>query len=126
MAEHAVKNSGFVQLSDSQYDFLRGLVELVVPGLGGLYVAIAILWGWGYGTEVAGTATALTVFGGVLLKFARSGYEQTVLPPGGYDGQVVEDTIDGEPVLRVNLNKDATENIFNKSQIVIKGFDASA
>lgn len=119
-------NSGRVQLTDKQYDFLRGLVELVVPGLGGLYAAIAILWGWGYGTEVVGTATALTVFGGILLKFARKGYEQTIVPEGGYDGQVVEDVINGDPVLRVDLTQEAKENLFNKSQIVIKGFDASA
>lgn len=127
MAEHVATNAGPVQLSDSQYDFLRGLVELVIPGLTGLYVAVAVLWGWDYSTQVAGTGTALTVFGGVLLKFARSGFVKTILPPGGYDGKVVEDINDeGLPILRMELNSTATSELFNKPQIVIKGFDASA
>lgn len=127
MAEHVATNAGPVQLSDSQYDFLRGLVELVIPGLTGLYVAVAILWGWGYGTEVAGTGAALTVFGGVLLKFARSGFVKTILPSGGYDGKVVEDINDeGLPILRMELNSTTTSELFNKPQIVIKGFDAGA
>lgn len=127
MAEHAAVNSGFVQLNDKQYDALRRFVELVIPGLGALYAALAFVWGWGHVEAVAVTATAVATFGGVVLKFARSGYEPLVdVPPNGYDGQVVEDVIDGEPVLRVDLNREATENLLNKPQILIKGFDASA
>jgi len=123
----AATNSGKVQLSDEQYDVLRRFVELVIPGLGALYAAVALLWGWGYIAEVAGTATAVTVFGGVVLKFARQGYEPPKeIPEGGYDGKVVEDVINGEPVLRVALNENATENLFNKDRIVIKGYDAGA
>ncbi len=126
MAEHAVRNSGPIQLNDATYDVIRRFVEIVIPGLGAFYAAVALIWGFGFIAEVTGTAAALTVLGGLLLKFARSGYEKTIVPPGGYDGQVVEDIIDGEPVLRLSLNKGATENLFNKSQIVIKGYDASA
>lgn len=127
MADHTATNSGFVQLSDAQYDVLRRFVELVVPGLGAFYAAVALLWGWGHIAEVTGTATALTVFGGVLLKFARQGYEPpTEIPEGGYDGQVVGDVVDGQAVLRVDLGREATENLLNKKQLVIKGFDASA
>jgi hypothetical protein len=128
MAEHAATNTGPIQLNDATYDVLRRFVELIIPGLAAFYAAVALIWGWGYIAEVAGTAAAATVLGGVLLKFARQGYEPSKeVPPGGYDGKVVEDVNDeGLPVLRLELNATATEDIMNKQQLVIKGFDAGA
>lgn len=127
MADHAAATNSGLILTDSQYDTLRRFVELVFPGLGAFYATVAVIWGLGYATEVVGTATALSVLGGVLLKFARKGYEPpTDIPRGGYDGSVVSDHIDGQPVIRVQLTDAATENLLNKSQLVIKGFDASS
>lgn len=127
MSDHAAVNSGFVQLKDSSYDILRFLVEKLFPAASALYAAFAVVWGWGYIAQVSGSFAALAVFGGVLLTFARKGYEPlTDVPRTGYDGQVVEDVIDGDPVLRVELTNDAKQNLMNKPQIVIKGYDASA
>lgn len=128
MAEHkAVTNSGLI-LSDEVYDMLRQVVEKVLPGIGLLYAAFAAYWGWGYAFEVSGSIAALAVFGGLLLSLSRKG--RTVnpdAPPGGYDGQVVEDVnAEGLPILRVELDPAATEDIMNKQQIVIKGYDAGA
>jgi hypothetical protein len=127
MADHVVEtNSGPVQLSNKVYDIIQALVELVLPALGVLYVAFATYWHWGYELEVGGSIAAVGVFLGVVIKAARKGYERGVVPPGGYDGAVVEDLINGQPVLRVQLEGDATQNLLNKSQLVIKGFDAGA
>lgn len=128
MAEHAATNSGVVQLSDAWYDLLRIFVEKVFPGLGVLYAAVATLWHWGYEVEVGGTFAALSVFGAIILTLSRKGYEAaTELPPGGYDGAVVEDvTEEGQPILRVDLNPAAAQDLLNKSKLVIKGFDPSA
>jgi hypothetical protein len=47
--------------------------------------------------------------------------------PASYDGQVVQTQTDaGDTVLRVQLNSEATADLFNKPVINIKGFDASA
>lgn len=127
MADHAATNSGLI-LSDGFYDFLRQLVEKVFPGLGVLYAALATIWGWGYEVEVGGTFAALAVFGGLLLSFARKGYSvDPTIPSGGYDGAVVEDINEaGEPILRLQLDTSAAEDLLNKKQLVFKGFDASA
>ena len=127
MADHVVEtNNGLIQLSNKVYDYLRALVEVVLPGLGVLYAAFATLWHWGYALEVGGSISAVSVFMGVLLKVARRGYEQGVVPKSGYDGAVVEDVIEGQPVLRVQLEGYATENLMNKGMLVIKGYDPAA
>lgn len=131
MADHAAKNAGFVQLNDAQYDTIRRFIQIVIPGLASFYAALALLWHWGFIAEVTGTATALVTLGGVILKFARDGYEPpkevvpvSDLPP---DGQVVADTTaDGKPILRVQLDPNAKEDLLNKPLIVIKGFDPEA
>lgn len=121
-------NSGPVQLSDGQYDVLRRFVELVIPGLGAFYAAVALIWGWGYIAEVTGTATALVVLGGVILKFARSGYAPpTVAPRGGFDGEVVlGDPAKGEPVLQLKLDPTKIDDLFTKPVVTFKGFDPEA
>jgi hypothetical protein len=125
MAEHAVTNSG-LQLTDSTYDTMRLFVEKVFPAAGVLYALLASFWGWGHVVEVTGTLAGVAVFLGVLLSFARKGYSSVELP-ASYDGQVVQTQTDaGDTVLRVQLNSEATADLFNKPVINIKGFDASA
>lgn len=127
MAEHAATNSGLA-LSNSSYDVLRFVVEKGFPGLGLLYAAFAGLWGWGYEVEVGGSLAALAVFGGLLLTFARKGYSvDPEIPPGGYDGEVVEGVNeDGQPTLKLQLDPSAVDDLLNKKQIVFKGYDPSA
>lgn len=127
MADHAATNSGLA-LSNDIYDVLRQVVEKVLPGLGVLYAALATIWKWGYEVEVGGTLAALAIFGGILLSLARKGYSPNPeVPPGGYDGEVVEDINEaGEPVLRLQLDASAAEDLLNKKFIVFKGYDPSA
>jgi Putative phage holin Dp-1 len=121
-------NSGPVQLNNSQYDTLRGFVELVLPGLGTLYAGLSLLWGWGFIAEVTGSVTLLATFGGLLLKFARKGYAlPTEAPPGGFDGEVVlGDPAKGEPVLQFKLDPTKVDDLFNKKVVAFKGFDPNA
>lgn len=128
MAEHSAANSGFVQLSDSVYDTLRLAVEKLIPGFGALYFAFSTIWGWAAGDKVVASCAAITVFGGIVLSLARKGYSPNVgEPPGGYDGAVVEGTNEaGEPTLRLQLDPSTIDNLMNKEQLVIKGYDPSA
>ena len=133
MAEHAAQNAGLVQLSDGQYDTLRRFVQIIIPGLGALYAALALLWHWGFIAEVTGTATALTVFGGVVLKFARDGYVPANEQPGtdaptSYDGQVAQSGVsaDGDPIIQIQLTDEAQRNFLTKPVLTIKGFDETA
>jgi hypothetical protein len=130
MADHSAKatNSGIVQLSDAQYDFFRAILEKVLPGVAAFYALLAGLWHWNYIVEVTGSIGGLGVFLGILLALARKGYEPLVdVPKNGYDGEVVQDvTADGTPVVRVQLDTTAAQDILNRAQLVIKGFDANA
>lgn len=128
MGSHAATNTGLVQLNDAQYDFFRAILEKVVPAAGVFYALLGGYFHWNNIIEVTGSLAGAAVFLGVLLSLARRGYEpSTEAPPGGYDGKVVEDVNDeGLPVLRLELSAEATSNLMNKSQLVIKGFDAGA
>ena len=75
MGKRAKNNSGPVQLNDGAYDFLNGLVTLVLPGLGTLYFTIAKIWGLPYAEEVVGTLAAVAVFAGILVKLSKIGYK---------------------------------------------------
>lgn len=75
MGKRAKNNSGPVQLNDGTYDFLNGLVTLVLPGLGTLYFTIAKIWGLPYAEEVVGTLAAVAVFAGILVKLSKIGYK---------------------------------------------------
>jgi hypothetical protein len=127
MADHKAVNSGLVQLSDEQYDFFRAFLEKVFPAAGALYALLGTYFHWNNVVEVTGSIAGIAVFLGVVLSLARKGYTPLVdVPKTGYDGQVVEDVVDGQSVLRVALKPEATEELFNKPQLVIKGFEAGA
>lgn len=127
MADHKAVNSGLVQLTDEQYDFFRAFLEKVFPAAGALYALLGTYFHWANVIEVTGSIAGVAVFLGVLLSLARKGYQPLVdVPRTGYDGQVVEDVVEGQTVLRVALKPEATEDLFNKPQLVIKGFEAGA
>lgn len=126
MADHAAKNSGLVQLSDTLYKIIQALVEVVLPSAAVLYVALAAYWHWGYEFEVGGSIAAVTVFLGALLKLSRKGYTPSAVGNVAYDGSIIQDvTDDGKPIIRFELSPEATENVLNKEQIVFKGLDTA-
>lgn len=122
MANHA-SNSGPVQLSNGSYDVLRRIVEKVLPGIGVLYTAFAVLWHWGYTTEVVGSLAALAVFGGLLLSLARSGYQPTESATDAYDGALVKDEASGTYRLQL-LDTTNAEDLINKKTITFKGLNS--
>lgn len=121
MADHAAKTG--VVLGNSAYDVLRRFVEIVLPGLGVFYAAIAQLWNLPYSFEVVGSTAALAVLGGVLLSASRSAYDSSDAP---YDGAIVVDESDPEnPAYRFQLDATDAETLLNKKRIVFKGVDSA-
>lgn len=63
-----------MKLSNSCYDILKYIAQVVLPALGTLYFALASIWGFPYGEQIVGTITAIDTFMGVLLKISSDKY----------------------------------------------------
>ncbi|QFP94994.1 hypothetical protein SEA_NAPOLEONB_26 [Arthrobacter phage NapoleonB] len=81
MADHVDETAevtpitGFV-LSDKVYDTLNATVKYVLPALGTLYSALALLWGFPEPEKVVGTVVALATFFGVILALSKRTYSK--------------------------------------------------
>ena len=63
-------------MSNKTYDILKYIAQIVLPALGGLYFALAKIWGFPYGTEIVGTISAVDAFLGALLKISTDPYNK--------------------------------------------------
>lgn len=64
-------------MSNKVYDVLKWIAQLLLPGLGTLYFALAGIWGFPYGEQVVGTITAMTAFLGLILGISTANYKKT-------------------------------------------------
>jgi hypothetical protein len=87
-----------VNLSNSAYDKLKFLVQIVLPGLAALYVGLAQLWSLPEPTAVAGTIAAVAAFLGLFLSRQAASYE------GAGDLVLHKDVKDGEVYQSVDWN----------------------
>ena len=65
-----------MKMSNNLYDILKYIAQIVLPALGGLYFALAKIWGFPYGTEIVGTISAVDAFLGALLKISTDQYNK--------------------------------------------------
>ena len=72
-----------MKMSNSCYDWLKYVAQIVLPALGALYFALAKIWGFPYGTEIVGTISAVDAFLGALLQISTNNYnaENQLQPP---------------------------------------------
>ena len=68
-------------MSNKTYDILKYIAQIVLPALGGLYFALAKIWGFPYGTEIVGTISAVDAFLGALLKISTDQYNKQNAEP---------------------------------------------
>lgn len=64
------------KMSNSTYDALKYIAQIVLPACGTLYFALAGIWGLPYGEQIVGTITAIDTFLGVLLGISTSQYNK--------------------------------------------------
>lgn len=69
-------------LSNTTYDALKYLTQIVLPAFGTLYFALAQLWNLPAPEQVVGTIAAVTTFLGVSLRIASSNYEAGTMQIG--------------------------------------------
>lgn len=87
-------------LSPKAYEFLKNLVQLILPAAGTLYFSLAGIWGLPAGEKVVGTLAVLATFLGVILKISSRTYDAL---GKAFDGDMVVDD-DGEgPRFRLEL-----------------------
>lgn len=62
--------------SNSVYDKLKYIAQIVLPAIGALYFALSQIWGLPYGEQVVGTITAVDCFLGALLGISTMMYNK--------------------------------------------------
>ena len=91
-----------MRISNQTYDNLKYTVQKVIPGLGTLYAAIAIIWGLPYAEEVVGSLSAIALFLGIILGYSSKKYEES---GDGVQGAIIIDTEDPDKdVYRLELD----------------------
>lgn len=87
-----------MEISNTWYDRLKVLVQVVLPGLAALYVGLAQFWDLPKATEVAGSIALLAVFLGLFLNRSATKYE------GAGDLILHKDLKDGQVYLSADWN----------------------
>lgn len=62
--------------SNSVYDALKFIAQVVLPAVGTLYFALSQIWGLPAAEQVVGTIIAVDAFLGVILGFSSASYKQ--------------------------------------------------
>lgn len=65
-----------MKMSNKVYDVLKAIAQIVLPAIGTLYMALAKIWGFPYGTEIVGTVTAIDTFLGAILQISTNKYKK--------------------------------------------------
>lgn len=95
-------------LSSKVYDFLKQLVQLILPALGTLYFTLAAIWGLPAAEEVVGTLAAVATFGGVVLGISKIQYDAD---DSRYVGETFITVTENDELKRVfNITRDDFEN----------------
>lgn len=67
-----------MKISNSVYDVLKYIAQIVLPALATLYFALSKIWGLPYGEEIVGTISAIDVFLGALLGLSTKNYNKSL------------------------------------------------
>ena len=108
-------------ISNKAYDVFKFFVEIILPGLGALYAALAGFWGFPKPVEVVGTVAALALFLGLFLKYSTYRYEKS---GNAYQGDVV---VNRDPMadkfVELQLNEPMANLVETNSVINLKVID---
>jgi hypothetical protein len=63
-------------MTNSTYDKLKYLAQIILPAAGTLYFALAQIWGLPYGEQIVGTITAIDAFLGAILHISTTQYNK--------------------------------------------------
>lgn len=61
-------------MSNTVYDILKFIAQIVLPALATLYFALSGIWGFPYGEQIVGTIAAIDAFLGAILGISTKKY----------------------------------------------------
>lgn len=103
-------------ITGKPYDVLKFIAQILLPGLGTLYFALAGIWGLPSAEEVVGTIVAVDAFLGLLLGLSQTQYNKS---DAKFDGTIgVTETADKLNYV-LNLNDDPVK-LKDKDEVVLK------
>jgi len=106
-----------VVLTPQVYNFIKKLVQIVLPAFSVLYLGLSELWGFPAAEKVVGSVALLTTFLGVLIGITGARYASS---DAGTSGEfVVTEDGGGASGYRLVLNADP-EQLANQEKITFK------
>lgn len=104
-------------LPEKLYNWVKWLVQIVLPAVSAFYVGLAALYDWTGSDKVVGTIALLTVFLGSLLGISSKNYRNSDEP---YDGTMLVTTSpEGKKTVSLQLDGDPHE-ISEKRSVAFK------
>lgn len=104
-------------LSNKTYDRLKFLTQILLPGLGTLYVAVALLWGLPEPEKVSGTIVAVTAFLGLFLGASTKQYQNS---DARFDGAIlISPNPEDENASNLNVRLDPAA-LANKDEVTVR------
>ena len=70
-----------MKMSNTVYDVLKFIAQIVLPALATLWAALGKIWGWPLVTEITATICAVDTFLGALLGISAMQYAKEKQPP---------------------------------------------
>ena len=117
----AEERSSAFMLSDGWYNFLKRLVQIIIPAFGTFYVTMAGIWDLPHADKVAGTCLAISLFLGVCLGISNAQYNAS---GAAFDGKVMvqrQGPGDNAPLAVVGVHTDGdAKQIQEKAAIKLK------
>lgn len=104
-------------MNNKTYDILKFIAQIVLPGLGTLYFALAGIWGFPYGEQIVGTIAAIDAFLGLLLGLSSAQYYKS---DKDIDGTLMIDPSGDTEKWLFALNGTPLEEIAKKARILLK------
>lgn len=68
---------------DNVYNFIKTLIQYILPAIAALYSAVASIWNLPYGTQILGTIAGLETALGILIGVSTVQYNKEIEKDGG-------------------------------------------
>jgi len=99
------------------YEFLKKLVQIILPAFASLYFGIAQIWDLPNAENVVGTTALVVTFLGVCLGLSTKEYSRTELK---YDGDVVIETDHENESSTLRLNNVSQKALESKDELLLR------